>query len=342
MKQKEISYLDLSGYMFSGKSAVSDLIREFEGFDVPDYHTEFDLIRISGGLSELRWGIVENWSPMRADASLRKFSKTIEKLARTPKGFKKLYQAGFGYEVQYPNIVEATAEFVNNLTEDSWDMKWPHSLLDLSPFDVFKTKLQAKIKGSFPWPEINFKIISADTFDVYAKQYIYRLLAENKNENIKTIVTHNALEPYAPEIGFPLFTNIKSIVIDRDVRDIYMTSITQTPGYNDEVSTFSKIAGSFDVDVFIARQKEMRKKIVSAKSDNVLRVNFEDFIFNYEATIDKLMSFLNVEHTIHTHKKEYFKPEKSQKNTRLWLNANDDVMKNIKKIENELKSYCYL
>ncbi|MEI8602885.1 hypothetical protein P4S55_20045 [Shewanella sp. PP-Sp27a-2] len=229
MQINKVKYLDLSGYMFSGKSAVSDLIREFDGFQVPDYHTEFDLIRILSGLSELRWCIVNNWSPMRADAGLRKFKKTIEMLARTPKGLKRLYQVGFGYERQYPNIIEATTEFINNLTEDTWCMKWPHALLELSAIDIFKTKFRAKVKGHFPWPEIDFSLVSPETFDKYANLYIYRLLAEKRAEGVHTVVTHNALEPYSPDVGFPLFNNVKSIVVDRDVRDIYMTSITQTP-----------------------------------------------------------------------------------------------------------------
>lgn len=336
----ELRYLDLSGYMFSGKSAVSDLIREFDGFNVPNYHCEFDLIRISGGLAELRYNIVENWSPMRADQSLRKFINTIKILSRTPKGFRRLYQIGYGYSNIYPNINEATYDFINNLINESWDINWPHEILNLSPFQIFKTKMIAKVRGENPWPTINYKLITSEKFDLHAKNYVSRLLSNHQKNNV--IVTHNALEPYNPEKGFCFFSNVKSIVIDRDVRDIYMTSITKTPGYNDEVTTFSRIAGSFDVDIFIARQKELRRIRVNCESKDILRMNFEDFIFNYESSITKLMNFLELEKTSHKYKNKYFDPESSKKNTRLWEGANKQVMINIKKIERELSDYCYL
>ena len=56
-------------------------------------------------------------------------------------------------------------------------MKWPHAILDLLPFEVFKTKLKAKINGSFPWPDIKLKLISPDSFDINARKYIDYQLA---------------------------------------------------------------------------------------------------------------------------------------------------------------------
>ena len=145
MTDTQMKYIDLSGYMFSGKSAFSDLLREFDGFDVPSYHTEFDLIRISGGLLDLRTTVVDNWSPMRADASLRRFIKLIQILSCTPRGYKKLIETGFGYEKNYPNILNAMAQFVNNITEDSWVMDWPYEMVELSSIKIFKTKIYSKL-----------------------------------------------------------------------------------------------------------------------------------------------------------------------------------------------------
>ncbi|WP_198134600.1 sulfotransferase domain-containing protein [Shewanella denitrificans] len=342
MKESEINYLDLSGYMFSGKSAFSDLLREFQNFSVPDYRTEFDLIRIGGGLAELRWAFVDNWSPLRADAALKKFKKTIAILSRSPKGIHKFYQAGFGYETQYPNIIEVTKEFVDALSQYSWLMKSPYSLVDLSPFEVFKTKFIAKIKKEFPWPDIDFNLTERTNFDLYAKRYVNRLLTNGLNRNSSTIVTHNALEPYNPMAGFPFFDNIKSIVVDRDIRDIYMTSITSSNGYNVDVSTFSKIAGSFDIDLFIQRQKTMRKIVSDKENGKVLRVNFEDLVFDYDKTVIKVVKFLGLELDEHKYKKEFFNPMCSIKNTKLWGKADKNILANILKIEKSLPEYCYL
>ena len=45
--------VDLSGFSFSGKSALSDLLKEVDGIFVPPNDVEFDLIRISGGIISL-------------------------------------------------------------------------------------------------------------------------------------------------------------------------------------------------------------------------------------------------------------------------------------------------
>jgi hypothetical protein len=42
--------VDLSGYSFSGKSAVYDLLQEFEGYKMQGKEFEFDLLRCPGGL----------------------------------------------------------------------------------------------------------------------------------------------------------------------------------------------------------------------------------------------------------------------------------------------------
>ena len=66
-------FLDLSGFIVSGKQAYSDLLREFDGFLVPEAEREFELIRIQGGIRDLENALVEDWSPIRADAALRRF-----------------------------------------------------------------------------------------------------------------------------------------------------------------------------------------------------------------------------------------------------------------------------
>ncbi|MDE1326591.1 hypothetical protein L9W97_15745 [Vibrio aestuarianus] len=339
--KKNIKYLDLSGYMFSGKSAFSDLMREFDGYLVPDYRTEFDLVRVSGGLLDLRGCIVDNWSPIRADASVKKFKKTINVLSRTPKGFRKLYQSGFGYEKIYPNIDLATSKFISELICDSWRMKWPYALVDLDGFAIFKTKLKAKLEKKFAWPEVEFNLISGHEFDKKAQAYIKELLCYKLPSNVDTVVTHNALEPYNPELGIDLFGVAKSIVIDRDVRDIYMTSITLNPGYNDDVDTFKKISGSFNIDSFIKRQKLLRQIKPNKRETRVLRINFEDLVYKYDDTISEIINFLEIDQSKHVLKGMYFNPEASKKNTKLWLNCDKKVRAEISKIERELSDYCY-
>ena len=73
--------------------------------------------------------------------------------------------------------------------------------------------------------------------------------------------------------------------------------------------------------------------------DRVLRINFEDLVFKYEETKNKVFNFLGIDKSHHIDKFKHFNPEISKKNVKIWKNhPNKDE---INKIFNELKEYCY-
>ena len=45
-----MKFIDISGCGNSGNSTLSDLFKKFDGFVVPHYNFEFNLLRIQGGL----------------------------------------------------------------------------------------------------------------------------------------------------------------------------------------------------------------------------------------------------------------------------------------------------
>jgi hypothetical protein len=336
-----IKVLDLSGYMFSGKSAVSDLISEFDGFSVPYYRTEFDLIRIPHGLMDLKIAL-DNWSWIRSDSALREFMRLTTIMGRTPRGFfQKLFQTGFGYENHYPSFNKITQKFIKNITDDSWEIKWPYETASLCPWDIALLKVSSKLKRQHAWPEIHYRLCSGDEFKKYSREYISTLLSINCDKNSHTTVTHNMLEPYDPSSGFCFFDNIKSIVVDRDVRDIYITGSTHSDGFNDMVPLYSKIIGAFDIDIFIQRQNILRNKTNYNKNQNVLRIQFEDLILNYETTVNKVFDFLEISSKDHVNKMKSFIPEKSAENVGLWRNAPNYLKENVQKIEQYLPDLCY-
>ena len=70
-------FLDLSGFGISGKGAFIDLLREFDNYDTPRPDFEFGLIRIKDGLLDLKCSLVDNWSPVRSDVSIKKPAKGL-------------------------------------------------------------------------------------------------------------------------------------------------------------------------------------------------------------------------------------------------------------------------
>lgn len=335
--------IDLSGYMFSGKSALSDILREFSCFEVPDYDDEFELLRVPGGLCDLSMAF-DNWSPTRADIAIRKFQKVTKQLARSNNNLMRHFNVGFGYNDKYDNFTELTEQFLNKIIIQKWDVRSPSELVNISRSKYFKEKICAKLTNrQFPWPQFTFHLSSSKLFDINAKIYLSNLLNENaKSKGKNGVITHNAFEPFSPHNNFRFFEQPYSIIIDRDIRDIYMGSINKSKGYNEFVSLYSRINGSFDIQTFIMRQKIMRQESDFSKKENVLRIRFEDLIFNYECSLDKIYKFLNVDSCHHIDIGKFFNPNDSIINTKTWKNADKETLKNIALIESELPEFCYL
>ena len=335
-------YLDLSGYMFSGKSAASDILREFRGFHVPGYRKEFDLIRVAGGLADLAAAVMFSWSTIRVDAALRRFEHVMHVIAKRPTGAQRFYREGFGYAETYPNISDAVRTFVERITAVAWEMPWPYAVVegDRGALRVFHDKLTARISDRNPWPIVRHRLVDRAVFYREASAFLDALLAPSAPASAHTIVLHNALEPYDPQSLFPLFSSVRSIIVDRDPRDIFVTGATYSSGFNDRVQTYSVVSGAHDVDLFVRKFELLRSNTNVAPHPGVLRVRFEELVWDYEASVDRIANFLEVDPSDHIRKGLHFDPVKSRANVGVWKTYPDQ--RQIARIRERLAEYCTL
>jgi hypothetical protein len=352
--------LDLSGYMFSGKASVSDILSEFDNIYVPNNREEFDLLRVGGGLIDLK-NAIDDWSPIRTNSAIKRFQKTISRLSRHVKFANSFLNIGWAYNNRYPNIEAHTKLFISDITQIEWETPWPYDLLEIESTQIFKTRIEDFKKTK--WSAIKFlvkiidyvykKIILENSFDynqsqefkyklsvnveqftIAAQKYISNILWEEVDENIyKILVTHNALEPFNPARNLDLLgPNSKSIVVNRDPRDIYVTALTHQVGFNDNVELYKKIIGATDLNTFINRYKTYQNNIINNK--NVLRLEFSEIVYNYENTIDRICDFINIDKIHHINRQKAFNPSVSEKNINMWKNPEYNFLKNeFKKIE---------
>lgn len=326
--------------MFSGKAAVSDLIREFDGVFIPDIHEEFDLIRIPGGIADLMRAF-ESGSLIAIDHAIRTYLALVRKLANPVRGWHKLCRYNYNMEKKFPGIMRLTEEMIESITDDTWTMPWPYETNDISCLMVFRKKVAAKILGVHSWPEVSFKLGNMDSFYPAIRKYLSGILFRDVLPSTRFVVTHNAFEPYRPSRFFVLFDRAKAIVVDRDVRDIYMTASTYSHGFNDMPRIYGTISGVHDHEIFVHRQKALRR-LGHDTHDNVLYLYFENLVEDYHATVRKILYFIGLEESDHVRPMESFNPDVSRKNMRLWRHANSDQMKAIKHIEKELPELCRL
>jgi hypothetical protein len=108
MNLKKIKVIDLSGYSFSGKSAVYDLLSEFEGYGNHGKEFEFDLIRTSNGILDLYNQLVLNWSPVRSSEAIRAFNDLIVSYGGDGSLISRLTRSGRHYDKLFPDFTKAS------------------------------------------------------------------------------------------------------------------------------------------------------------------------------------------------------------------------------------------
>lgn len=317
--------IDLSGFMFSGKAAASDLLREFDGVHVPNYRVEFDLLRMPGGLIDLKNAVMD-WSPVRTYAAVCRFDRLVNTLALSPRFPEKLFKTGFAYSRHYPNMVRLKDEFIGSILAVQWTTPWPYDDIDDGPIDTFVRKLLGKFSIN---KSRKYFLVDKDGFMPAAQGFIRKLMLDGiGKEPPGILVTHNALEPFGPGRNLDLLgDDAKCIVIDRDPRDIYATAITSQVGFNDNLQLYRRIAGAHDLDVYIKRYLTYRRNI-ELNDSRVLRLDFRDLVMNYDESLHRVCAFAGLEATQQINKKLYFDPEKSRNNLDLWKREELSAYKN--------------
>lgn len=83
-----------------------------------------------------------------------------------------------------------------------------------------------------------------------------------------------------------------------------------------------------------------RENEILANDVNILRIHFEDLIYNYNATIQHIFHFLSIPLSQHVFQKKYFNPSKSILNTQIF-NRETRFLEEANFIKDELKKYIY-
>ncbi|HQT24939.1 sulfotransferase [Daejeonella sp.] len=356
--------VDLSGFMFSGKAAVSDILSEFDKVYVPNNRQEFDLLRVGGGLIDLK-NTVQDWSPVRTFAALERFEKVIAKLSRSVSFSEEFFNVGWDYQKRYPALEDALKKFLNRIIELEWDSPWPYSELESDSLDLLSARLRLSRNSKKFYIRMatnfllflsekvvhrkylkiheihngikNYKLISVDRFVEAAQIFVNRIIWDGIDQNeYQMAVVHNALEPFDPGRNLDLLgPDARCIIVDRDPRDIYATSVSYQVGFNDNVSLYKAVAGADNVNTFINRYKIYRSRI--RESNHVLRLNFGEVVLKYEESVTKICDFLELDQSYHNRKFSAFNPEKSVTNLNMWQN---DSFSHLEESFNLIKNEC--
>lgn len=345
--------IDISGFGHSGKTTVTNLFSEVDATHVHDPNFEFGLLRLPDGLIDLKRNVLDNWTPIKSDIQIKRFLNLVKKL-----------NSNYSENLN-SNFYSSSIELINNIVMYKTQIHWYDDLYNneydsnmkmftkkafqkLGVLNRFrKLKKQRSTNNSKNKNEVN--MVTNVNFNSLIKKYLNCLLSFKDN----IIVTNNAFEPFNPSESMSFFNDAYSIIVDRDPRDIYLSSINSdnlfVPDFEKNNTSVSlefiqnqkkDFLGSNNIDMFIWRQKQLRDSIKKdINSDRILRINYEDLIFNYEKTVNLIFKFSKINPNSHLNKFKFFDPKISKSNVNLWKKHKDNS--DILLIEKELSNYLY-
>lgn len=334
-----MSVIDLSGYSFTGKSAVYDLLSNVDGFQGLGVNFEFELLRAPGGIIELREALSsENWSPIRSSDAIRRFLKLVDNLGGDKSMPDRLARLGNHYDYYFPGFTENSMSYINKCLTGEWMAFWPFSKYQYNRTEVFLYKLFSNV-GVDTENRVYLSRVDRKSFDAYTMEYLDRIFSSAITMNNKKLIINNAFEPFNPSVSSGLVRDAKAIIVDRDPRDIYLSAWKSSMGDGSKVG--KAVIGN-SVKDFVNRFMVYRGAVFSEPDNSsVFRMTFESLIKDFESVLAKLSDFLEIEKNSIDVEAICFDRDKSASNVGMWHDVSDaGLLKSISFIEDRLADYC--
>ncbi|MBO4845831.1 MAG: sulfotransferase [Lachnospiraceae bacterium] len=321
------------GYGATGSSIITDLLREFDGLQIFD-DFEFTFTYRVDGLQDLEYHLMKNYAKtISGDAAIKRFLYAANYI-KTPLLHKPTNAKKF---------LEITNEFVDSIVQtrfkgmESIDVisgNIPRNIVSLGLKKIIYPRTIEKIKKGpcYLWPNRTLYVsIKPENFYDSAKKYIRDILIAMGADLNRPIVLDQPFEGNAPEQSFAFFDDPRAIIVDRDPRDLYLET-----KYRHLAEC--RFLPREDVRNFSIYYRQMRCGRSTTDTDRILNVKFEDLMYNYDETVDKIIAFANLGK--HVRKKEVFNPERSINNTQL-IRKYPQEKDAIKYIEEHLSEFLY-
>jgi len=232
----------------------------------------------------------------------------------------------------------ATEAYVRGLVEATWRTEWPYPAGEIGALQLFHRKLLQLLRMPTAF-DFDYTLAAPDDFLAQTREYLANLLEAFAEPGDHTVVMHNSCEPFNPSRALRYFADGRSIIVDRDPRDVFVAqNCYMAPGSSAKPAPYRAVATT--PENFCRRFRLMRQVAMRTNEapEKVLRIKFENLILNYEENLQLILNFIGETKEKHTFPKKYFKPEVSAKNIGIWKKFSDQAA--IEIIQNNLPEYC--
>lgn len=325
-----------SSYYGCGSSAITDLISEYKSVtSLGD--AEFRFLHDIDGISDLEYHLIECPNRHNSGHALKRFMRLSE------------FNAGTCYYNRYEKFFDGqymtlTYDYFNKLKAYQFTGKWFYDYYDRYGTNMYYLiQLVNKILNKLifvKWRPLKNEqtygtIMDEKKFLEYTQEYTH-LLLEACNKSGADYLMIDQLMPSSNINRCLRYVkdDIFVFVVERDPRDLYIMGkyiwINERVIPSDDVETFCKW---FRFTRGCAEGQAVDEK-------KVLKIHFEDLIYKYEETKQKIVSFVGLREKDHLLPFAYFNPQRSVVNTQSWKTY-PQAEDAIRYIEQMLPEYIY-
>lgn len=331
------------GFVGTGSSAVSDYLKEFSNTSALDM-VEFIITHGPDGLEDLDFQLNEHCV---------KYTSSVVAIERF-RGNIYNYLLRYVDDLDIRNkIIVALEKYIKSITQVSWkgygavDSQLFGSTLYRHPsFNMLSRRIGKKIhrmaskhlhkdSRGFPLYEMNVSV-QPENFDEYSREFICDIFRACKLDMEKTIVLDQPFNAINPGRSFKFFEDPRAIIVDRDPCDLFLL----TKRYFHPLD-LALCVPTNNVEQFIQYYGSMRKNMYRAienNNDRILSIQFEDMVYRYDETRQKINSFCGLKEEDRVH--HFFDPGMSIANTQLHKRYPGEE-ENLEKIRQALPEYLY-
>ena len=343
--EKEIN-VAVTGFYGTGSGAVVDLLREYEEMQVVPYkdiNYEHVAFYANGGLFDTVSLLTKGNNPFSSDGAIHNFNKAMHRINDYDYLCFGSYKKLFGNE-----FITLCDKFVNAISTSHKSKNSNHVIK--SRFSLIKAiaQLAAKILYKKNFSKYGIKYIY-DSTTLYCamptEEELYKAAKEftsgyfalfNKFTDKSVKVFDHAIWASEVDAFQECFgDDLKIIVVDRDPRDVYLSD--QYIWSKPPIRINGEPHFPTNIDEFIS---EWKKTIIcSYNNPNALYIHFEDLIYNYEETVNRIEQFIGIP-LHHTDMGKVLEINKSIENTQLF-NVNAEWKSQADQIAKGLPEYLY-
>ena len=324
-----------TGYMGSGSSAITDLLEEVEGYASANGSYEYVFLHCPNGLFDLEDKLLYGNNALRSDEALHSFFYCMKALYEEKHWWFGDYKRKIG-----SSFLDDCIAFIDSIVDvrmkgSFW---YNQEMVHEGRLERFFNKIKKRINkvGARKLLYNEMWISYPEKEEFYEKsrgliEHFVNSFPSNEQNIIfdQLVLPHNLFR-----VGNYFGDNCKVIVVERDPRDVF---ILNKYYWN---KLHSPIPYPFDVKDFCNYYEKMRRSEVLVENRNILRVHFEDMVYNYSRSLAKIFDFLKIDNESHVGKFRKFNPEKSILGTQLYM-QDEKFFKEAEYIEKVLSKYTY-